>query len=447
MTKRRHRGQPRRGGRVTPRKDRREEEDFEFLPARTTSLQLNGPVPTDSDHKLMNEIFDSGWNRYWPDTIMSLLLYGDWDRRSQPSQYMMLLCGRHFAPDDHGQDPDLDRGWVALSDDEEHVQTVTPLLHRFAVAAGVPDPVTCADLVALGEHYGLFTYDEHNRFLTVRPVPPVSASGVLTDEEVAEEQDIAWQRQQEPTVYAIISHFVDGHLDVCKATMTEMALQLDTGVEAVRGALAALDQADDFTVNPDPTTLTSTDVVTIAVDWEIFDRTRVSIQGTEEGWTIPAHMFALVGGPEDLRRALPSLSTFGIEPWMLTDSSKDEHIAVYRTPPEMNLSGLHEWMATGEVMVLWPGHSIAMSPDETQRMNDALDADPDIDDLHRAAIDYANALDRHYLKEHPDLTVYQRAALDHEVCRPDGTACVDSANFTIELTEISPGGTYTKRVY
>jgi hypothetical protein len=151
---------------------------------------------------------------------------------------------------------------------------------------------------------------------------------VLTEEELATEDAIDRRHQSEPITNAVVTRFVAEEIDIWDATMSEMAEMLDTDVESVRAALVVLATEADFSVKPDPANADMSDVLSVRVDWKVFDEERIFLGGQPEGWTLPANMFALVGSQDAQRRIRSFLDD--PTPWAILEGSEDDDMVIYR---------------------------------------------------------------------------------------------------------------------
>jgi hypothetical protein len=115
------------------------------------------------------------------------------------------------------------------------------------------------------------------RWRSADPLPLPGERLPLTHEEVAEEDEMRWERIHYDNAQSIIRLFVDDELDVLSTTLANLAERLELPVASVREAILVLLEERDFAASVDVERIDDREALELRVDWDRFADTRIGI--------------------------------------------------------------------------------------------------------------------------------------------------------------------------
>jgi len=246
-------------------------------------------TPEETVGRLMSDYLRSGWMRHLPRNAFTiyeavLWLHVDDIAGEIEEQPLGSWVGEHIAQigglragvwDEQEVEllcnPDPDE--AALFDDAK------ARLARTEAALGLTVR-TNADLIELMRRLGVIgrTEDEgdvHWRSTDPLPLPDERLS--LSPEEIAEEDELRWERIHYDNAQSILRLFVDDELDELPTTLADLGERLELPVESVREAALVLLGEGDFTASVDVGRIDAKQPLKLRVDWDCFADTRIGI--------------------------------------------------------------------------------------------------------------------------------------------------------------------------
>ena len=156
---------------------------------------------------------------------------------------------------------------------------------RYAAALGVAPVRTLGELVDLMVAARVLLVDEGGRY-AINPAAPLPAEVLpLSAEEATTQDQMRWHDLHHATAQALIRLFDPDaqSRDRLRTSLQKLARQVDAEVESVRAAVVTLLDEGDFTASLDVAIIREHQVFELAVDWDRFASTRISIRTASTG--------------------------------------------------------------------------------------------------------------------------------------------------------------------
>lgn len=233
--------------------------------------------------EVLHDVLESGWMRMLPDSAIDI--FGAAASLAAEDRAGQL---QHGLPPRWAKEGLEAPAWSPLSPDNledseairlrrEHEAVVA----RAATHVGVTPPVTMADLAELMRRLGLIQRQgtgAGTHWSVTQPVPLPEECFPLTDEERSHEDRVRWQGLHYRNSQTLIRHFVDSEITTMSTSLENLGERLDTTPQGAREAVLVLLDEGDFHSNVDMARVGESDVFELAVDWEKFKQTRISVR-------------------------------------------------------------------------------------------------------------------------------------------------------------------------